>query len=106
MANLMDENGNVDVADHESVVTAGAGRFVAGDEDVVADIVPHANGHTTKEVNNVGLAERRVLVSAKRPRLRAVGIVNVERYDVGWRESGTLNQRLAVCGNPASSPDI
>lgn len=106
MANLVEEDGNVDVANHESVVTAGAGRLVAGNEDVVANVVPHADGHTAKEVDNVSLAERGVLVSAERPGLRAVGVVNVERCNIVWRKSGTLNQRLAICGNPAGAPDI
>lgn len=106
MANLMEEDGDVDVANHESVIAAGAGRCGSGNEDVVANEVPHADGHTTKEVNNVSLAERRVLVSAERPGLRAVGVVNVERRNIRGRKSGTLNQRLAVCGNPAGSPDI
>lgn len=69
----------------------------------MSDILPRVNGQSTKKVNDVVAAQRRLVVSAHDPRIAAVIVLDVEDFHIVWAEAKLFSLHLATVWEPCLS---
>lgn len=86
MRSLVDKEGHEVRASalQDDIITARASRDLSWDSKHVANILAHANWHTTEDINHVNLTDGCVLVATEDPHIIALGELSAYKSASFW----------------------